>query len=86
MRDPEFFEKFKTNWTLCGPNSIFGMESFEIDESVIKRANNLRKHYSKRQQTTLAEYTNLYTDSIFARDTHRLFYKNTLLMYKKLFI
>ena len=73
--DPEFFSKYETNWTLCGPNSLFGLEGFEIDKNAIKKVDTLRHHYSKGEKTTLEEYIDLFTDSIYGKDTHRLFSK-----------
>ena len=73
LKDPHTLDYFIKNQNVCGPVYLLGKDKENASEEDILKANSLIQSYTEPgSNTTFSEYTDLFTDAIFAAGTHKL--------------
>merc|ERR1719206_199903 len=89
LKDPHIHEYFIKNKDICAPVYLLGKDKEVAKEEDIAAADKLIQSYSKSGiNTSFAEYTDLFTDAIFAAGTHKLvnyLVKNNRKVFKYIF-
>lgn len=73
LKDPHVLNHFVENQLVCAPIYLLGKDKQVASEADTAKSEELIQSYSKSgTNTTFAEYTDLFTDAVFAAGSHKL--------------